>query len=290
MLNGVALAQETVSSAKPLTEENSRPTTKTRTSSLKAPWIEELKRNQEKKGSLAATSAHDKPLIPSLKPVISKSSPLSTLNVDSSARTGLHPPSSNDTLKTQVGSKSFSCKEPNLSPNRPDCPTQEPKYSMESRKSSTIMLPFGNVAYKDSFLLSETRPVEMKRIASESSTLFNARNHQPNDVREQFSISKYANCELHSVSQIHNPQSASSESNEFASLSDTSNEKLRSPKSEDSVLFELRALNLRVASLETTVQKLQTQLLQMKSSAAFDEHKCQCLPKNEGKGSSMVHI
>lgn len=286
--------QELEGSKLPTVEEHSRPTTKIRTSPVvKPPWMEELKRNQEKKVSIASSGILDKPSVPSAKPTIPKpvhslltSPPNFQVNISSGENTII----SNEA----VSRKNASSKQNNFKLDSSNSSTVPLKYSpsQHSKRSDgspivTPVSPHEKASCKDSTLPSESHLVEMKKQITEMRTPHLSIKDHPtagSNGHDAVVVLK-PKVELEPVSKVINKSSLTVSSHPSVSY----NESPQS-RSDDAVFLELQTLNSRVASLEATILSLQTELLHLKNTTAVHELKCQCMPKNTSNESSLVHI
>lgn len=271
----------------PKVEEHSRPTTKTR-SSIKPPWMEELKRNQEKKGSIATSGTHDKPSVPSAKPTIPKPAhaPLTTPpNFQVSLSSGESAVTSNET----VSKKNAGLKQNNPKLESPSSSAIPPKYSPSQHTkrldASPILTPVSppeKTSYKDPNLPSESSPVEMKKQITELRTV-SVKDHPPagSNGHDAVVLSKPKTALEPGSKVIQKQPSTVSNYHSYNELSQS--------RSADAIFLELRTLSSRVASLEATVLSLQTELSHLKNTTSVHEHKCQCMPKN-ASNESFVHI
>lgn len=258
-----------------LVEQNLRPVaplTKTRTSSAKLPWMEELKRTQEKKGSLTTSSSLEKPLIPPAKPIVSKPG-------DSVTTLG-------DPVLKKIGQKNTKPVEQPVSSNvSPKTPENQFTKSPANASRATDLVPV-LPAEKKTHKESPTGPpsVDVKKLVLESGI--------STSPKESASVSDPGLGETPKhksspglPSTVTKPQIESPKYQPPVNH----NESVHVGKSDTTVQHELQSLHLRVASLEETVKSLQAELLQLKNTHA-EEHRCPCMKKADTNGASLVHI
>lgn len=272
----------------PKVEELSRPTTKTR-SSVKLPWMEELKRNQEKKGSIATSTTLEKPSVPPAKPTIPKpvNTPLTTpQNFPVNTSLGENSVISNEA----ASKKSVGLKQNNFKLEPPNSSTVPPKYSPSQHPKRTDGSPILTPAsppekptYKDPSLPSESSLFEMKKQIMETKTSLSVKDHPSagSNGHDTVVVLK-PKTSLEPASNVVNKQPSTVSNHHIYNESSQS-------RSDDAIFLELRTLNSRVASLEATILSLQSELLHLKNTTSVHEHKCQCVAK-KASNDSFVHI
>lgn len=298
MTRGLSVPTEELeqSSAVSPVEQQQRPVTKMRNSSVKPPWMEELKRNQEKKEKgpdiNTTNSNHEKPSVLPVKPVILKSAKTSS-DAPSNSQPHTQPEANSVTclkepIPQKVGPKSINAK-------------FEPLPSVEVRGISEPLLPksFGKATGLTS--LSCSLPVEKTTIKESNVSSVLPFPDEKKTLPDTAAFVLYPEAISESlgtgsatkqvVSSVHPPkgpgtkQPASSPNH----LPVNQNELAHLNKPDYLVQRELHALHLRVASLEATVLTLQMELLQLKN-APVQDHNCRCMQKVSSTQASLVHI
>ncbi|XP_046440839.1 SH3 domain-containing kinase-binding protein 1-like isoform X3 [Daphnia pulex] len=271
----------------PVELQQQRPKTTIRNSSIKPPWMEELKRNQEKKekGSFTTTSSNtlEKPAVPPVKPIIIAKSVNTSTDVPQSeghsfTRAG------NEPVSHKVGQKNAIAKiEPSsssiIASVSPEIPP--PKSLVNTSGAPTL----ANVP------LIEKPPFAVPTVVDEKSAMLGTGTSMslkgsPEAGLNSLNIEEFTKQKLLSTFPSNDTKQSVGLPNH---LPVSLNEEAQLSNSEDTVQHELQTLRLRVASLETTVQNLQMELMQLKNSSA-DEHRCRCLKKKNSNEASLVHI
>ena len=245
--------------------------------------MEELKRNQEKKekGSLTTPmcSSIEKPAIPPVKPIISKS--INT-SIDVPQSEGNSLTRVTDAVSYKIGQKNSKI-EPSLSSIVASVNSDiiHSKSLMNTSGSPTL----ASVLHSDKSTTTVPPVVEKKKTGPESGILLSLEGCTETGLNSQ-SIEETAKHKFLSAF----PSNVTKQSVDLPNqLPVNLNEVAQSSKSEDTVQRELQILHLRVASLEATVQNLQKELLHLKNSS-LDEHRCRCMQKVNSNEASLVHI
>lgn len=245
-----------------------RPATKTRTS-MPPPWMEELKRNQEKKGAPFNGNV-EKPSINQTKPTVQKPnhSSLSPVNSPPSVQPEGDIPSSSEALsKGNVGVKTNAVK-PGLTPvtSAPRLPLN-PKPAIDASNKSAIV-PTSSLdknTNKDDLAGAKT---DVGRNVQEIKTIGPSPSKSPAfDLRDTSESPKH---DLSSGPKRHAVPSST-----------LSTEEAHSTNFNESILAELQSLKQRVITLEATVKSLQTELLHFKNSTSGGELKSQSMQNNQ---------
>ncbi|KZS11789.1 putative SH3 domain-containing kinase-binding protein [Daphnia magna] len=300
VIRGLSVPTEELEKSSPGSpvEQQQRPMTKMRNSSIKPPWMEELKRNQEKKekGSITTTtnSNHEKPSVLPVKPIIPKSTNTST-DVPPNSQPHTQSEANSVTLKElishKVGPKNVNAKFEQLSsvevPGIHEGPPPKSFGNVTGPISLSSVLPNEKTTQKESAVPSALQFRDEKKTLPETGTSMvlkeypeaNFSSHGTGNATKQtltsLHPSKGPGVKQTVCSTNHNPVNL----NELAQLNN----------SDYIVQRELHSLQLRVASLEATVLNLQMELLQLKN-APVEEHKCRCMQKVSSTEASLVHI
>ncbi|KAI9557106.1 hypothetical protein GHT06_016904 [Daphnia sinensis] len=296
---GLSVPTEELEQSSPgsLVEQQQRPITKIRNSSIKPPWMEELKRNQEKKekGSVTTTtnSNNEKPSVLPVKPIIPKSANTSTdVPPNSQPHTQSETNSvtcSKEPIPHKVGPKNVNAKFEQLSsvPLIPEGPPPKSFGNVTGPLNLSSLLPTEKTTHKEPTLPSVPPFREEKKTLPETgSSVLSKEYPEANSITlGTGNATKQTLPPLHPSNGPGVKQPVCSPNHHPVHL----NELAQLNNSDSVVQRELQALHLRVASLEATVLNLQRELLQLKN-APIEEHKCRCMQKVSGKEESMVHI
>ncbi|XP_057374213.1 SH3 domain-containing kinase-binding protein 1-like isoform X2 [Daphnia carinata] len=298
-IRGLSAPTEELEQSTPgsLVEQQQRPMTKMRNSSIKPPWMEELKRNQEKKekGSIitSTNSIHEKPSVLPVKPIIPKSTIISTdVPTNSQSHTQSETNSvtySKEPIPQKVGPKNVTAKFEQLSsvPGIPDGPPPKSSGNVTGPVNLSSLLPVEKTIHKEPTLPSVPPFREEKKTLPETgaSVLFKEYPEANSSTLGTGNAMKQTLPSLHPSNGPAVKQPVSSPNHHPANL----NEVAQLNHSDYIVKQELHSLLLRVASLEATVLNLQMELLQLKN-APVKEHKCRCMQEVTSTETSMVHI
>lgn len=274
----------------PVEPQQQRPKTTIRNSSIKPPWMEELKRNQEKKekGSfttIMSSNTLEKPAVPPVKPIISKSV---NTSIDVPQTEGNLFTRVSETVSHKMGQKNAIAKiEPSSSSIIASVNSEipPPKSLVNTSGSPTL----GNVLHieKPVFPIHFVPPIVDDKNAMPGVGILMSLKGSSEAGLNSLNVEECRKQKLLSTSPSNDAKQSVGLPNHLpVSLS----EEAQLSKSGDTVQHELQTLRLRVASLEATVQNLQVELIQLKKNSSVDEHRCRCLQKVNSNEASLVHI